>query len=56
MAVLVEEGDEVLEGQDLVVLEAMKMEHVIRADRDGVVVRIGCQVGDVMREGSRWRS
>ena len=51
VAVLVEEGDEVLEGQDLVVLEAMKMEHVIRADRDGVVVRIGCQVGDVMREG-----
>ena len=51
VAVLVEEGDEVRQGQDLVVLEAMKMEHVIRADRDGLIQAVACAVGDVMREG-----
>ncbi len=51
VAVLVAEGDEVRVGQDLVVLEAMKMEHVIHADRDGVIRSVACAVGDVMREG-----
>ncbi len=51
VAVLVTEGDEVRQGQDLVVLEAMKMEHVIHADRDGIVQALACAVGDVMREG-----
>ena len=51
VAVLVAEGDEVRTGQDLVVLEAMKMEHVIHADRDGVIQAVPCAVGDVMREG-----
>ena len=51
VAVLVAEGDEVRQGQDLVVLEAMKMEHVIHADRDGIVQALACAVGDVMREG-----
>ena len=50
VAILVEEGQEVLEGQDLVVMEAMKMEHVIHADRDGVVRSLACSVGDVIRE------
>ena len=51
VAILVDEGDEVRTGQDLVVLEAMKMEHVIHANRDGVVRALACAVGDVMREG-----
>ena len=36
--VLVPEGAKVREGQDLMVLEAMKMEHRIAADRDGVLL------------------
>ena len=51
VAVLIAEGDEVRTGQDLVVLEAMKMEHVIHADRDGLIRSVACAVGDVMREG-----
>lgn len=38
--VLVEAGDEVKEGQPLIVLEAMKMENEIRAARDGMVKEV----------------
>ena len=51
VAILVEEGQEVRKGQDLVAMEAMKMEHVISADRDGIVKALACSVGDVIREG-----
>jgi acetyl-CoA carboxylase carboxyltransferase component len=33
------------------VLEAMKMEHVIAADRTGIVTKVACAEGDVIREG-----
>ncbi|MDA0353593.1 MAG: carbamoyl-phosphate synthase large subunit [Chloroflexi bacterium] len=51
VAINVAEGDEVREGQQVAVVEAMKMEHVIAADRDGVVREISMTVGDVVREG-----
>ena len=38
--VLVKPGDEVNEGQDLVVLEAMKMENTIKSPQDGVIESI----------------
>ncbi len=48
-AVLVAPGDRVVAGDRLVVLEAMKMEHVLTAGRDGVVAAVlvdpGAQVG-----------
>ncbi|MEM7078529.1 MAG: carboxyl transferase domain-containing protein [Pseudomonadota bacterium] len=43
--------DEVRAGQQVAVVEAMKMEHVIAADRDGVVRDITMAAGDVVREG-----
>jgi propionyl-CoA carboxylase alpha chain len=47
--VLVTAGDVVARGDPIVVIEAMKMEHRISADRDGVVrhvlVAVGRQVG-----------
>ena len=43
--------DEVRAGQALAVVEAMKMEHVIAADRDGIVREITMVAGDVVREG-----
>ena len=43
--VAVEVGDAVEVGQALVVLEAMKMEHTIRADVDGVVAEVHVGVG-----------
>ena len=51
VSIMVEEGQEVRNGQDLVAMEAMKMEHVIQADRDGIVKGVACSVGDVIREG-----
>ena len=51
VSIMVEEGQEVRAGQDLVAMEAMKMEHVIVADRDCVIQALACTVGDVIREG-----
>ncbi len=50
-AVRVAEGDAVSEGQLLVVLEAMKMEHRIAAPADGVVKAVSVRERDVVREG-----
>ena len=41
----VEEGDAVKAGEELAVLEAMKMENTLRAERDGVVAKINYQPG-----------
>ena len=43
--VLVAQGDAVAEGDGLVVLEAMKMEHTLRANGAGTVVRVSCAPG-----------
>jgi len=42
----IESGAEVKAGQPLLVVEAMKMENVIRAERDGVIKTVACQPGD----------
>ncbi|MDT4886999.1 2-oxoglutarate carboxylase large subunit [compost metagenome] len=47
--VLVAEGGRVSKGQLLVVLEAMKMEHPLKASIDGVVRRIGVSCGDQVK-------
>ena len=39
-------GDEVKSGQDLAVVEAMKMENVLRAERDGKVSKVLAMEGD----------
>ena len=43
--VMVQEGDEVKEGDYLLVLEAMKMENTLSAPRDGVVKAISVEKG-----------
>ena len=40
------EGDAVRAGQPLAVVDAMKMENVLRAERDGRIVAVHAQVGD----------
>ena len=45
LQVRVSEGDAVEKGQTLVVIEAMKMEHAIKAPRDGTVKAIAFAVG-----------
>lgn len=44
-------GDEVKSGQKVLVLEAMKMENNINADKDGKVVAIKVNKGDSVLEG-----
>jgi len=48
---LVQPGDTVTRGQVLMILEAMKMEHAIRAPRDGVVARLRHGEGDLVEAG-----
>ncbi|ODJ90153.1 3-methylcrotonyl-CoA carboxylase [Pseudomonas viridiflava] len=50
--VLVESGQPVEAGALLVVLEAMKMEHSIRAATAGVVTALHCREGDMVNEGA----
>ena len=45
-------GDTVKRGQKLLVLEAMKMENTIPADRDGKIVEIKVNKGDSVLEGA----
>ena len=46
VAVHAKAGDAVVKGQRLVVLEAMKMQHEISAERDGTVETLSVNVGD----------
>ena len=43
---LVEVGDEVVEGQDVAIIEAMKMENVLSAEARGTVREIAVKIGD----------
>jgi acetyl/propionyl-CoA carboxylase alpha subunit len=50
--VLVAEGDDVTDGQVVIVLEAMKMEHSLRAPYDGVVTSVTAAPGDQVEAGT----
>lgn len=49
--VFVEVGAEVAEGDPLVVVEAMKMEHTVRAPCSGVVAELHSFVGSQVEDG-----
>lgn len=51
VALLVDAGQQVKRGQPLLVLEAMKMEHSLKAERDGVIAALHCQQGDQVSQG-----
>ena len=51
VAVNVSEGGAVAEGQQVLVMEAMKMEHEIRAIHTGIVRQVSVAVGDTVYEG-----
>ena len=50
--VLVSSGDAVRQGQPMMVVEAMKMEHTITAPRDGIVAAVHFAPGDLVEEGA----
>ncbi|HET8647351.1 MAG TPA: biotin/lipoyl-containing protein [Vicinamibacteria bacterium] len=51
IAVKVEPGQTVSRGDEILVVEAMKMENAIRAPRDGVVKSVRASVGDMVSPG-----
>ncbi|MCF8216536.1 MAG: biotin attachment protein [Chlorobium sp.] len=51
MAIEVEVGDTVKEGDDVVIIEAMKMESPVKAPKSGKVVSIDVAVGDTVANG-----
>ncbi|HEY0184806.1 MAG TPA: carboxyl transferase domain-containing protein [Rhodopila sp.] len=51
VAIDVTAGDQVRKGQQVAVVEAMKMEHVIAAPFGGIVRSVTMAAGDVVREG-----
>ncbi|KAG1690190.1 hypothetical protein DVH05_028264 [Phytophthora capsici] len=49
--VLVKNGDSITADQPLLIMEAMKMEHVIRAPKDGKVEEVFCEKDDFVTDG-----
>jgi biotin carboxyl carrier protein len=49
LTVTAKEGDSVVFGQELCVLEAMKMKNIIRANRAGKIARICVQAGEQVK-------
>ena len=50
--VLVKKGDVVKAGQNLIIMEAMKMEYTIKAPKDGVVNEVFFAAGDLVEDGA----
>lgn len=53
VAIAAPPGTRVAAGDPVVVLEAMKMELVVRAPRDGEVAAVHCAVGELVPPGTR---
>jgi acetyl-CoA carboxylase biotin carboxyl carrier protein len=49
--IVVSVGDKVEEGQDVIILESMKMEIPVAAESSGIVKQIHVQEGDFVNEG-----
>lgn len=52
LSVLVKEGQEVIKGESLLILEAMKMENIIKSPTDGTVQRIEVAQGDKIEKNT----
>lgn len=49
--IMMEVGSEAKKGDVILILEAMKMEHAIRADKDGKLKKINFKVGELVQGG-----
>tara|TARA_Y100000385_G_scaffold244679_1_gene262930 strand:- start:86 stop:553 length:468 start_codon:yes stop_codon:yes gene_type:complete len=52
LEILVKEGDSVSEGDGLLILEAMKMENIIKSTREGVLKQIQAAEGDSVEKNA----
>lgn len=50
--IVAEPGSKVVKGQPLLILEAMKMEHTIRAPSNGTVKKINFALNDLVEQGA----
>ena len=46
ISIAVEPGQQVKSGETVAIIEAMKMQNILRAERDGVVKAVGAKAGD----------
>ena len=46
VSVSVQEGDSVIDGQELCILEAMKMQNVIKCEKSGKIKSVKVKAGD----------
>jgi len=51
ISIAVSDGDAVRKGQEILVMNAMKMEHVVRSPVSGIIRRLAVTVGDTIYEG-----
>ena len=51
VSIAVSDGDAVRKGQEILVMNAMKMEHVVRSPVSGIVRRLAVTVGETIYEG-----
>jgi propionyl-CoA carboxylase alpha chain len=51
ISIAVQEGEEVIEGSELVVVEAMKMQNILRTPRIGIIRKIHVQPGNTVKSG-----
>ncbi|KAG1108533.1 hypothetical protein G6F42_015955 [Rhizopus arrhizus] len=51
ISIAVNEGEEVIEGTEMVVVEAMKMQNILRTPQSGVIKKIHVQAGHNVRSG-----
>jgi biotin carboxyl carrier protein len=52
ISVALKEGDQVVTGDDVCILEAMKMQQVLKADWSGIVKTVFVSSGDQINDGS----
>ncbi len=52
LQVLVTEGQQVLRDEPLIILEAMKMENVIKSPADGIIRRVGARQGNAVEKNA----
>ena len=53
VSLAVKEGDPVNAGEELAVVEAMKMENTLHAERDGVVAKVNYEIGASLAVGDK---
>ncbi|PTM13016.1 MAG: acetyl-CoA carboxylase biotin carboxyl carrier protein subunit, partial [Bacteroidetes bacterium] len=53
LQVMVTPGQEVAKGEGILILEAMKMENVLKAEQAGVVKSVNVSVGDAVEKNNK---